>query len=930
MTSLRSSDQQPSAPRQLLGRDEERQTLDELIDAVREGLSGALVLAGEAGIGKTRLLEYALEAADDLRTVKVVGMEAEARLGFAALHRLLLPFLGGLDQLPAPQQDALRSAFGLVAGPPADRFLTALATLTLLSDAARPRPLLCLVDDAQWLDRESMEVLAFVGRRLHADGIGLLLGVRDGTDGRTGFAVLDGLPALRLKGLPEPDARRLLASTSTGPFATPAFTRIVAETQGNPLALIELAGELMAGPLPSAPLPIGPRLEAHFLRQVRAMPQETQALLLVAALAPSDDPAVLWRAAAQLGLSAHAMDPAMTDGILARGRHPAFRHPLIRSAIHAGAQPAERRQVHRALAAATDQDAAPDRRAWHLAEAALGLDEEIAAELERASERAKSRGGYAAQANFLARAAELTPNPRSRAERYFTAAQAHLVIGDVPMARAVLQQAVPGLGTPVTRASAQRLHATIEWFQGRAQKAPSILMAAAAEVLPFDERLARDMVFEALAAATMMRQHMVGMTLDELARTVLALPWNHALPALPPDTVVDAYSTRIAGGYAPAVPKLRAAVESMSTGELVETGMPIALLGYVAAEELWDDRGLRAVVERLSAASRAQGALHALHATLNTLAATELWAGRFKGAEACFDEADEISRALGMPPQGTAHRVELLAWQGRDAETRAGADIAAHVWDEQLGYATMANHAHYALTILELASGRYPEALAWALLGYDNDVPGQGSRLLPDLVEAATRAGNLAAASAAIARLSERATLSGTPWALGVLARSRALLTDGDEAETLYEEAVKHLGNTRVVTELARTHLLYGEWLRRRKLRTHARAQLRTAHDMFTTMDAHAFAERARLELMATGEHARKRTGPGQSDHALTPQERQVAGHAAAGSTNAEIATRLFITASTVEYHLNKVFRKLSITSRRQLATLLRDEDQPR
>lgn len=921
-----------TTPPPLLGRTDECRALDELVGAVREGLSETLVLFGEAGIGKTRLLAHAahaaqaVEASDVLRTAQVAGVEAEAQLGFAALHRLLLPFLDRLDELPGPQRDVLGTAFGLRAGPPADRFLAGLATLTLLSEAARSRPLICLVDDAQWLDRESLEVLSFVGRRLHADGVGLVICARDG---RPGASPLDGLPTLRLTGLSDADAFRLVADTPVGRLGRDALARIVAETAGNPLALIELAADLPGGARPGgalrfAPLPIGPQLESHFLRQVRALPEETQALLLVASVAPTDDPAVLWRAAAELGLSAHALDPAVAGGVLLRDRHPAFRHPLIRSAVHAGADPAQRRLVHRALAASTDRDTSPDRRAWHLAEATVGLDEEVATELERASERARGRGGYSAQAAFLARAAELTPDPLDRARRYAVAAQAHLVLSDAAMAMTVLDQAESGPATPATRATTRRLRATIDWFQGRSRLAPSALMAAAKDVVAFDERLARDMVFEALAAGMMAREHIVGLTLDELARTALDMPWDPELPPTLPDVVTAAHCTRIAEGYAAAVPRLRAAVDALRSSELVETGMPIALMAYAVGVDLWDDRGQRAVLERLAAASRAQGALHALGVALNTLAATEVWAGRFGAAEAYFDEAAEIGRALGLPPQGPSHSVELLAWQGREAELRVGVDLSIQVWGEQLGYAIVAGHARHAMTILELGAGRYQEALGWALPGYRSDAPGQGGRLLPDVVEAAVRVGDLATASEALARLTERASLSGTPWARGVSARSSALMAPDQQAEGLFEEALKYLADTSIGTELARTHLLYGEWLRRRKRRADARTQLRKAHEMFTDMGATGFAERARAELTATGERARKRTA--QTEHDLTPQEKQVAGLAAGGATNAEIATRLFITTSTVEYHLNKVFRKLDITSRRQLAAPLRDE----
>ncbi|MEY9911240.1 DNA-binding CsgD family transcriptional regulator [Catenulispora sp. MAP12-49] len=917
-------------PSRFLGRDEECRAVDELIARVREGLSGVLVISGEAGIGKTRLLKYAAEAAGDLQTARVAGVETESQLAYAALHRLLLPFLDRLDRLPDPQREALGSAFGLVAAPPADRFLAGLATLTLLSEVVPDGPLMCLVDDAQWLDRESLEVLAFVARRLHADGVGMVLCTRDrepGTSPTPTPTPIDGLPALRLTGLSDADATQLLASVPAGSSSAPValrnasvVSRIIAEAAGNPLALNEFAADLSGGAVSLAPLPLGPRLEAHFQRQVDSLPQETKSLLLLLSVAPSDDPIALWLAAAALGLSAQALDAAVAGRILTTNPHPAFRHPLIRSAVHSGAAPGELRRAHQALAEATDRASAPDRRAWHLAEAVVGLDEDVAAELERAAERARGRGGYAAQATFLIRAAELTPDPRIRAERYFTAAQAHLVIGDTAMAQSVLDQAGNEPGTPTARATAQRLRATIEWLRGRAAMAPSILMPAAADVLPIDQRVARDMVFEALAAGMMTRDRTVGMTLEEMARQTLAMPWDRSAPTLP-DLVMDAYCTRIAEGYAAAVPKLRASVAALLTDDLVETGMPIALMAYVGAEDLWDDRGYGAVMARLAAVARAQGALQSLGVVLYALAVSELWAGRFVGAQSCYDEADELAVALGTVPKGPSHRVELLAWQGRRDELLVGAEDAITRWGGYLGFEVMANNAYNALAILELGAGNYSEALAWARRGFENDVPGQGNLLLPDVIEAAVRAGDPATASAALARLTERAPLSGTPWALGLLARSRALMAGDEQAEELYEQAVKHLADTAIVTEQARTHLLFGEWLSSVGRRAEARTQLRKSYEMFTDMGAAGFAERARTELLALGEHARKRGV--RADFDLTPQEKQVAALAAGGSTNTEIATRLFITTSTVEYHLNKVFRKLDITSRRQLSDVL-------
>ncbi|GAA1553777.1 LuxR family transcriptional regulator [Dactylosporangium maewongense] len=901
----------------LLGRQEECAALDALLGTVRDGLSGALVLVGEPGIGKTRLLDFAAAQAPDVLVARVVGMEAETQLGFAGLHRLLLPFLDRTPALPAPQRAALGAAFGMVAGPPPDRFLVGLAALTLLSDVAVERPLLCLVDDVHWLDRETVEVLAFIGRRLQADGIGMVLGTRD--EQPVG-QVLAGLPVLALHGLAAPDARRLLLETG-GTVAPGAVERVIEETGGNPLALLELGGEQITGPLSPAPLPVGPRMEAHFLRRVRTLPADTQTLLLLISAASTGDPGELWQAATDLGVGLDAAEAAVAAGILTQRDRLAFRHPLIRSAVYGGAVTADRRRVHLALADAAGPGS--DQRIWHLAEAAPGLDEDVAAQLERASERAGSRGGYAAQAMYLSRSAAMTPDRQSRTRRLVAAAQAHFLIGDAVKAQTVLTQLTSDPDTPVGRASVQRLRASIASMFGQVKVAASMLLTAIGEAAPHDERLARDMAFDALTAALITREHTAGTTLEEFCRAIRAMPWQVSDRSPVTDRLVEACTVRITEGHVRALPLMRAAVAALCTDDLVQAGMPISFVGCFAAEESWDDRGFRAVAERILMLSRERGGLHAVNDTLKALASCELYAGRFDLAEAYFGEAQEIDRAMGIP-EGPAHRVELLAWQGRVEETRAAAAVAINDWGGGFGVATMANHAHYTLCLLELSLGNYPEALASILRACRGDLPGEGNRMLPDVVEAGVRAGDRASAEAAYARLANQAEATATPWALGLLARAGALLAGDEHAEPLYQQAIARLNETLIVTELARAHLLYGEWLRRRKRRADARVQLRTAYDMFTAMGAAGFAERTRVELLATGEQARRRDP--RTEHDLTPQERQVAGLAADGVTNAEIATRLYITASTVEYHLNKVFRKLGVTSRRQLGAALRTD----
>ncbi|GLL02336.1 ATP-binding protein [Dactylosporangium matsuzakiense] len=910
----------------LAGRTVECRLLDEFTGTVRSGLSAALVLVGEAGIGKTRLLDHAAASAADLQVARVAGVEPERGLAFAALHRLLRPFLERVEKLPEPQRAALAGAFGLTSGAVADLFLIGLAALTLLAGAADERPLVCLVDDAHWLDRESLAALAFVARRLHADRLGLLFTVRGDEAGPA--AALAGLPTLTVTGLPAEAAHDLLARSAPGRVAPAVAERIIADTRGNPLALIELsaglsAEQLAAGaPLPDR-LPLGRRLEEHFLGRARLLPAATQSLLLLAAAAPPDDAALLWRAAGRLGLPPAVADPAVAAGVLTAAPTLAFRHPLIRSAVYSGAPAADRRRAHAAVAAAIDRDADPDRRAWHRAEATAGLDEDVAGELERVSARAGARGGNATLALFLARAAELSPDPQERARRELSAAAPDLVAGDPAAVERCHALALPGLRTPVARATAHRLGAALAWFGGGVATVTSASMLAAAAGADLPADLRDGLLFEAIAAAVLAGRHTAGTTLAELGRAARPEPGRTAAVSTV-RALVDAFATRIAVGYAPAVPLLHAAVAALRVEREVSHGtVPFVMTGQWIADDLWDDEGFRAVLEHADELARRQGALHAVYAQLAGRATTAIWSGEFDRAAACFAEADDLGPAIGVPAGDTSRQIELLAWRGLEAQARAAADVALTEWDAHLGYAILGDHARHCLAILDLGRGRYAEALAKLAPGFHGDVIAHGNRALPNLVEAAVRAGDRDLARAALDRLAERATASGTPWALGMLARSRALLAADADAEALFREAAEHLTGTTIVTELVRTYLLHGEWLRRQKRRAEARAQLQIAYDSFAEMGAAAFAERARIELQATGRRARARTAVPDLD--LTPQEARVAALAAEGATNAEIATRLFVTASTVEYHLMKIFRKLGITSRRQLGRALRE-----
>lgn len=909
----------------LLGRAAECAMLDRVASDVRNGFSGSVVFVGEPGVGKTRLLEYVADSATGVTILRIVGAQSEFRLGFAALHRLVLPYLSRLDRLADPHRNALEVTFGLSVGPPPNRFLVSLAALALLSDVATEHPLICLIDDAQWLDHESLSVLGFVARRLYADPIGIVISAREHAGDLT---ALDGLATRRIAALDPASAYTLLDEAASGPLDPRVAARVIDETGGNPLAMLELLGELsaeqLAGrfPLPRR-LPVGRRVDVHFLAQIDSLSPEARTILLIAAACADDEPSTVRRVGAQLGVAMAAANPAVALKILALEPRITFRHPLIRSAVYDSAPPEERQRVHDALAAVADRDGDDDLAAWHRAAAVTTCEETIAADLEASATRAQRRGGYTMQAAFLTRAAELSPNTRDRALRYLAAAHAYLAAGDGSLAEALLDLATPVLDDASMHVAVQRLRAAISVFFSRHHDAPAILLDAATRVEPGDVSLIRQILFDALQAAIVARQYTTGTTLDEVAQAVLSAARDPRRPLSGNDLLLDGFATRIARGYGDAVPQLRAAVSMMFTDETAShVDIPATILGWFAADDVWDEQGRRAMFERARAIVRRQGALGAMRIALAGLSTSQAWAGQMSDAEDSYGEAAEISALIGVPPPATTGvLLEVRAWQGRESESRAVATSTAD-WGREKGAAILEIFALMGLTVLELGFGRYPEALAWGLQIFRDDPPGFGNRVLPEVVEAGVRGGDRAAAEAALARLNERAPVAATPWALGLLARSRALMAADADAEALYQEAIALLAKTAVRTELARAHLLYGEWLRRRKRRRDAEVQLRTADDMFTAMGAAAFAGRTGTERRATGQTTAE-TPRGQDPFGLTPQEAQVARQAGAGATNAEIASRLFVTTSTVEYHLSKVFRKLGVTSRRQLAAAL-------
>jgi DNA-binding CsgD family transcriptional regulator len=894
---------------------------DGLIDGARGGRSGVLVVRGEAGVGKTALLEYAIESASDLRAVRAVGAESERELAFAALHQLCAPMLGRLDLLPRPQRGALAVTFGLADGAAPDRFLVGLAVLGLLSEVAEERPLVCVIDDAQWLDQASAQTLAFVARRLLADAVVLLFSAREPSK------ELIGLPELVVEGLGESDARELLRSVVPGRLDERIREQIVAETHGNPLALIELTRGLSSAQLaggfglPAAPSLEG-RIEERFMQRVAALPDGAGQLLLAAAAEPTGDPALLWRAAQRLGVTGQALAPAESAGLLEAGARVRFRHPLVRSAVYRAASPEERRRVHRALAEATDPEVDPDRRAWHLAEAAAGPDEDVAAELERAAGRAQARGGLAAAAAFLERASDLTPEPVRRSRRALAAAQTKYEAGALEDAVALLATAETRNLDDLERARVHLLRGQIAFAARRGSDAPPLLLSAARELDAVDPSLARATYLDALTAALFAGRLATGSSALEVAKAALAVR-SSPQPPRAWDLLLDGLALQITDGPSIGTPVLKRAVGAFRDEDMAtEDVMRWLWLAGRAAGFIWDYDGWDALTARQLKAARDVGALAVLPLTLSTRASVHLFAGELAEAASLFEESAALAAATGSRTVSYG-ALALAAFHGHEDE--AARLIDACTSDSiARGEGNGLTLAQWATALLCNGLARYEEALAAA------EQAAEDRRELwfstwgtVELIEAASRTGNAERATGSLEWLASNTRASGSDWGLGVEARSRALLSHRDAAESLYGEAIERLGRTRLRVDLARAHLLYGEWLRRERRRLAAREQLRTAYEMFIAMGIEAFAVRAERELLATGERVRKRRVETREE--LTVQEAQVARLAGAGLSNAEIGQRLFISQHTVAYHLRKVFNKLDITSRSQLERVLPD-----
>jgi DNA-binding CsgD family transcriptional regulator len=904
----------------------ERETLENLLNDARNGRSAILVVRGEAGVGKSALLRAVLDQASGFRVAHIAGVESEMELPFAGLHQLCAPLLARLDGLPPPQQLALRVALGLASGDPPDRFLVALGALTLIAEFAEEEPFLCFVDDAQWLDSASRQVLGFVARRLLAEPVAIVFAVREPNEDPE----FVGLPELPLGGLDDDEARALLATAIPGRLDERVRDRIVAETRGNPLALLELPRGLSARQLAGGfgvpeLVPLSGRIEESFLRRLEELPDETRLLLLVAAAEPVGEPALMWRAATRLGIAGTAIEPAARAGLLEVGAQVRFRHPLVRSTVYRSTSELERQTAHQALADVTDSQLEPDRRAWHRAQATTGPNEEVAEELERSAGRAQARGGVAAAAAFLARAAELTDDAGRRAERMLAAAQVSLQAGAFDEALGLVGAAEAGPLGELGEARVGLLRAEVAFAQNRGRDAPGLLLEGARKFASLDARISRDTYLDAWSAALFAGRLASAGNLREISNAVSNAP-DPEEPPCASDLLLDGFALVFTKGRRDATPVLeRAAAAFAGQKATVEEVLRWGWLATAAAVYLWDYDTCLAIATSEVQLARELGALDVLAVGVNVLGQATALGGDFASSTLLQAEANAVTAATGtlVAPYGA---LVLAGFRGNEGE-------ASELIDGTIREATAGGqgaavqYAHWARAVVMNGLGRYEEALA-AATEASEDTPELFVAMwsLSELVEAAVRTGQPDRAALALRRLDEHTAATDSDWATGVRSRAHALLTEGDAAEDQYREAIDRLGRTRLLPDFARARLLYGEWLRRENRRADAREQLRLAYEAFLSMGAEAFAERARHELLATGEKVRSRRDDTRDD--LTPQEEQIARLARDGLTNPEIAAQLFLSPRTVEWHLRKVFSKLGITSRRQLRSALPDPGQ--
>jgi DNA-binding CsgD family transcriptional regulator len=914
----------------LLGRRRERERLSGLVTAARQGRSQALVLRGEAGVGKTALLDFLVERSAGCTVVRAAGVESERELDFAGLHQLCGPFLDRLGRLPVPQRQALGTTFGLQSGTAPDRLLVGLAVLTLLSEVAAERTLICVVDNAQWLDPQSAQALEFVAHRLTAEPVAMVLAVRDGEEQPR----LTGLPELVVGGLSNSDATALLESAVSGPLDPQVRERVLAESHGNPLVLRELpralpaAGFTLGGAADAAAAPLIHRLEQGFLRQVEPLPWPSRHLLLTAAAEPLGDIPLLWRAARRLGIGPAAATAAEAAGLIELRDRARFRHLLVRSAVYRSATPAQRREVHRALADVTDPETDPERRAWHRAHAAVGPDEAVAADLEHSAGRALSHGGPVAAAALLETAMALTPDPARRARRALDAAQAKATAGSFADALDLLTVAREGPLPEAGQARVDLLSARIGYDAEHGNDAVPLLLAAAQRLGPLDPELAREARLDVLSAALFAGRLATGAGLRQVAEAVRPRP----VPDRPDksDLLAVGLAALATDGYAAAVPLLRRAVQGYADENLTLTeALRGTWLAAVAAIDLWDDVHWDILSRRQLAAARAAGALSVLPPALTSRIIFDLFSGDLAEAGSLVREIRWTAEVSGgentLTPYG---EVGMAALRGRQEQAESLIQDGLNdcfARGQGLGVTML----YWARALLGNGLARYHDALHAAQQAVVAPLePGPAKLALPELIEAAAHSGRKRLAAAAFEQLSALTTASGTEYARAVEAASRALVSSGAAAEELHREAIGRLGRTSIRIGLARAHLRYGEWLRREGRRSDARHQLRTAYETLHALGVEGFARRARRGLLATGETVRRRTAD--TGDELTGQEAHIARLAGEGLTNVEIAAALYISPRTVEWHLRKIFAKVGVSTRRQLRGSGHDGDPDR
>ncbi|MFI6477639.1 AAA family ATPase [Nonomuraea sp. NPDC050663] len=895
----------------LHGREAERAVIDRLLTGARAGRSGAVVVRGEAGIGKSALLRYAENAADEMRILRGVGVETEVGLAFAGLHLLLGSFADRISALPPLQAEALRGVFGLTEARPAERFMVGLATLSLLSELAEDRPLLCVIDDAHWLDQASADALLFASRRLDAEGIVMILGARDGVP----FAA-PGLPDLRLGGLSRTAGAALLAEHPTG-LAPHVRDQILDEAQGNPLALLELPGALTAaqraGELPVEAFRLGAqqlsgRLEEQFAQRLRALPERSRLLVLIAAAEESGALDVVLDAGKLLGVSLDDLEPVEIDGLIGfvDGRLT-FRHPLVRSAAYREATVTRRLAVHRALAEVSGARGDQDRRTWHLSAAAIGPDEGLAADLERIAEQASARGGHAAVAAAYQRAAQLTPDTERRAERLARAAEAAADAGQTQVAAALDEQIVASTGRPDVLARLAKMRITLAQEQEHGAQAVELAEVAA--------RIAGQAPGE---AAFLFLNAIVSAWSPGDVPAITGLAARTAAGSRDPllASATGAIAQLADGVTAPLLDLMNSIGDDPDRGPR-ERLILHSWLSWMADAEAAHDEALAIVRE-----CRAVGAIGALPKALLYVGRAQWLLGRFRDVEVTASEGLRIAQDTERTHYGR-HLAGLLACvaaiQGDEARCKElTGDILRH------GITESGTEALDARDLLDLSLGRHEEVLRWSVRDVSSGLFAMNRTYshLAAHVEAAVRAGRPELAAEPSASLTAWARATGQPWVSAVALRCQALLAEGEAAERLFARAVQLSGSSTVPFEQARTELLYGEWLRRGRRRAEARPHLRIALETFLRLGATPWAERASTELRATGETPQAREQAPDLLAQLTAQELQVVRLAAAGMSNRDIAGQMFLSPRTVSHHLYKAYPKLGVASRHELARM--------